>query len=128
MTSHVTRKACRPLTMLAHSKSRALRFPSLKLLASGKPLASDTTFALLLALTAPCPARLPHAVSAAAQKQSEVDDTPVEAQVAELAQSMRGLMHARPGPVQQFLLDSCIELAHKLPTYAMLLGAPTLIS
>lgn len=52
----------------------------------------------------------------------QVDERPPEQQVEEMAAGMRRLMHSRPADVTQFLLDCCVELGHKVPTYAMLLG------
>jgi hypothetical protein len=39
-----------------------------------------------------------------------------------MSTGMRRLMHAKPAAVTQFLLDCCVELGYKAPTYAMLLG------
>jgi hypothetical protein len=52
----------------------------------------------------------------------QVDERPAEQQVQEMATGMRRLMHAKPAAVTQFLLDCAVELGHKAPTYAMLLG------
>lgn len=52
----------------------------------------------------------------------QVDERLAEQQVQEMATGMRRLMHAKPAAVTQFLLDCAVELGHKAPTYAMLLG------
>lgn len=58
----------------------------------------------------------------------QVDERPAEQQVQEMATGMRRLMHAKPAAVTQFLLDCAVELGHKAPTYAMLLGEGHLAS
>jgi hypothetical protein len=52
----------------------------------------------------------------------QVDERPPEQQVMEMSTGMRRLMHAKPAAVTQFLLDCCVELGYKAPTYALLLG------
>ncbi len=55
-------------------------------------------------------------------QRGQADERPAEQQVEEMSQNMRRLMHAKPGPVTQFLLDSAVELGCKVPTYALLIG------
>lgn len=58
-------------------------------------------------------------------QRGQADERPAEQQVEEMSQNMRRLMHAKPGPVTQFLLDSAVELGCKVPTYALLIGENT---
>lgn len=118
-------------TLCGSSKTSALRSaapqPQLRSVSSStpasRPSASADPHAPLCSLSQSRRSEGAHRCCCGPPQGSEVDERAPEEQAASIAGEVRRLMHGRPATVHGFLLDCAVELGHKVPTYAMLIGA-----